>query len=181
MNLAEDQRYFMSILRETGFVRPDQVLPLLRLHEPRKAPAHAAALLRRLRYLGLLARSGEGLICLPELRGGPPDRERLLALDILLALAPERLLQVSAQPPYPLCFLLQRAGGRVDAFAVMPVRAGHEVRVSQLLQAEPRDFVFLLPLEDGAQYRSVTLPRRHFFILRQGEKLRFYKGGEAGK
>lgn len=181
MNLTEDQRYFMSILQEAGFIRPDQVLPLLRLHEPQKTSAHAEALLRRLRYLGLLARAGEGLICLPELWGGPPDREKLLSLDILLALAPERLLQVSVQPPYPLCFLLQRAGGRMDYFAVMPVRAGQEARISQLLQAEPKNYIFLLPLENGAQYRNVVLTRRHFFILRQGERLRFYQGGEARK
>ena len=147
MNLTEDQRYFLSILRETGFVRPDQVLPLLRINEPGKEADHAGALLRRLRYLGLLSRSSEGMVCLPELWDSAPDRERLFALDILLALAPARLLQVSAQPPYKLCFLLERADGQVDYFAVMPVPLGHEGRVCQLLQAEPRDYVFLLPLE----------------------------------
>ncbi len=181
MDLTVDQRYFMSILRESGFIRPDQVLPLLRINEPQKELSHAEALLRRLRYLGLLARSGEGLICLPELRNDTADREMLLALDALLALAPERLLQVSAQPPYKLCFLLQRADGWIDYFAVAPVYAGHEERISQLLQAEPKNFIFLLPLEEGAQHRKITLARSHFFILRQGERLRFYKGGEAGK
>lgn len=181
MNLTEDQRYFMSILRETGFVRLDQVLPLLRVNEPRKEPGHAGALLRRLRYLGLLARSAEGLVCLPELRNTAPDRERLLALDILLALSPARLHQVAVQPPYKLCFLLQRADGRADYFAVMPVSAGHEERISQLIQTEPMDYVFLLPLESMEQHRTVKLTRSHFFVLRQGESFRFYKGGEAGK
>lgn len=181
MNLTEDQRYFLTILRETGFVRPDQVLPLLRINEPGKEADHAGAMLRRLRYLGLLSRSSEGMVCLPELWDSAPDRERLFALDILLALAPARLLQVSAQSPYKLCFLLERADGQVDYFAVMPVPLGHEGRVCQLLQAEPRDYVFLLPLERIEQHRQITLARSHYFVLGQGERLKFYKGGEAGK
>lgn len=181
MNLSEDQRYFMSILRETGFLRPDHVLPLLRINEPGKEPGHAEAMLRRLRYLGLLSRSGDGLVCLPELRNDAPDRERLFAVDILLALSPAKLLQVSVRPPYALCFLLERAGGHVDPFAVMPVPLGHEERVSQLLQAEAGGFVFLLPLERMEQYHQITLTRSHYFVLRQGEHLKFYKGGEAGK
>lgn len=181
MNLSEDQRYFLSILRETGFLRPDQVLPLLRINEPGKEPGHAEAMLCRLRYLGLLSRSAEGLICLPELRDDAPDRERLFAVDILLALSPAKLLQVSFRPPYTLCFLLERAGGHVDPFAVMPVPLGHEERVSLLLQAEAGGFVFLLPLERMEQHRQITLTHSHYFVLRQGERLKFYKGGEAGK
>ena len=92
-----------------------------------------------------------------------------------------KLLQVSVQPPYKLCFLLERADGWVDHFAVMPVHPGHEVRVCQLLQAEPRGFVFLLPLERMEQHRQITLARSHYFVLEQGKRLKFYKGGEAGK
>ncbi len=171
----------MSILRESGFVRPDQVLPLLRIMEPKKGPAQAEAMLRRLRYLGLLARPDAGLVCLPELRGEAPDLDMLLALDILLALAPAKLLQVSDRPPYKLRFLLQRTDGHIDPFAVMPVPLGHEGRVSQLLQAEPKGYVFLLYLERMEQHREITLARSHFFVLRQGDRFRFYKGGEAGK
>ncbi|MCM1233107.1 MAG: hypothetical protein NC489_23550 [Ruminococcus flavefaciens] len=181
MNLTEDQQYFMSILQTAGFIRPDQVLPLLRINYPRKELPHAEALLRRLRYLGLLARSVDGLVCLPELLRHAPDRERLLSLDILIALKPERLLQISLCQPYSLCFLLQRADGWIDHFAVIPAPAGQEARISQLLQAEPKNYIFLLPLESIEQYRQIVLTRSHFFILRQHERLRFYKGGEAGK
>ena len=181
LSLTEDQRYFMDILETAGFVRTDQVLPLLRINEPQKEPSHAEAMLRRLRYLGQLTLSHEGLICLPELRSTPPDREMLLALDILLALRPGRLLRVSLQPPYRLCFLTQRADGWIDYFAVMPVSVGHESRISQLLQAEQKNYVFLLPLAEPAQHQQITLARSHYFVLRQGERLRFYKGGEAGK
>lgn len=181
MNLAEDQQFFMSILRVAGHVRTDQVLPLLQIQEPHKGLGQARAMLRRLRYLGLLTASGENLISLPELRCERPDRETLLSLDILLALKPVRLLQISTQPPYKLCFLLQRADSWIDYFAVMPVEPGHEARICQLLQAEPKRYVFLLPLEDAAQHQKIRLTRSHFFILRQGDKLRFYKGGEAGK
>lgn len=63
----------------------------------------------------------------------------------------------------------------------MPVPLGHEERVSQLLQAEAGGFVFLLPLERMEQHRQITLTHSHYFVLRQGERLKFYKGGEAGK
>ena len=49
MNLTEDQRYFMDILETAGFVRTGQVLPLLRINEPRKELNYAEAMLRRLR------------------------------------------------------------------------------------------------------------------------------------
>lgn len=181
MTLNEDQRYFLSILRAVGCVRWDQVLPLLQINEPVKEEWHAEAMLRRLRYLGLLARPTEDLVCLPELRGNEPDGERLFAVDILLALRPSKLLQAWVQPPYTLCFLLERAGGHVDIFAVMPVPMGQESRVCQLLQAETRDFVFLLPLEQIEQHRQIRLAHSHYFILQQGKRLKFYKGGEAGK
>ena len=164
MNLTEDQRYFLSILRETGFIRLDQVLPLLRINEPQKEIIHAGALLRRLRYMGLLARSGDGCICLPDLLRDRPDSEILLSLDVLLALRPERLLQVSARQPYKLCFLLQRSDGWIDYFAVMPVQPGHEGRISQLLQAEQKNYVFLLPLENMEQHRQITVSRSHFVV-----------------
>ena len=32
------------------------------------------------------------------------------------------------------------------------VPVGHEGRISQLLQAEPKNYIFLLPLEDAACY-----------------------------
>ena len=100
-----------------------------------------------------------------------------LAMTALLALAPAKLLQVSAPRPYALCFLLERQDGWLDHFAVMPIPVGHEARVSQLLEAEPRNYVFLLALEHMEQYRELRLTRSHYFVLRQDGRLRFYKGG----
>ena len=54
MTLTEEQSGFLSILRETGFIRRDQVLPPLRLHTPKKTAEQAEGLLRRLAYLGRL-------------------------------------------------------------------------------------------------------------------------------
>ena len=54
LSLTEDQRYFMDILETAGFVRTDQVLPLLRINEPQKELKHVEAILCRLRYLGRL-------------------------------------------------------------------------------------------------------------------------------
>ena len=174
MRLEGDQSFFMTILRETGFIRADQVLPLLRTQEPWKEPHQAEAMLRRLRYLGLLVPVGSGLIALPELRKAAADREMLLALDTLLALEPEKLLQISACPPYKLRFLIQR-GKTLDFFAVMTVPDGHEARVCQLLQAEPRKDTFLLLLDRPEQHARIILDRSYYLVLQQDGRLRFCK------
>ena len=46
MLLTEDQKFFLPILRETGWLRVSQVLPLLRIREPGKQAHQAAAMLR---------------------------------------------------------------------------------------------------------------------------------------
>lgn len=178
MNLTEDQRYFLSILRETGFIRLDQVLPLLRINEPQKEIIHAGALLRRLRYMGLLARSGDGCICLPDLLRDRPDSEILLSLDVLLALRPERLLQVSARQPYKLCFLLQRSDGWIDYFAVMPVQPGHEGRISQLLQAEQKKGAseLLIPAHSLAALAAISRDSDVYEMGLAGKSIVFWNG-----
>ena len=108
MYLFEDQKFFLSVLRQTDFIRPDQALPLLRLFDPRKTQGQAEALIRQLRYAGELAFSGQ-LLCSPEMLKKQPDPEMLEALDIMLALSGRRLLDVSRHPPCKLSFLLQRA------------------------------------------------------------------------
>ena len=54
MYLFEDQKFFLSVLRQTDFIRPDQALPLLRLFDPRKTQGQTEALIRQLRYAGEL-------------------------------------------------------------------------------------------------------------------------------
>ena len=82
-------------------------------------------MLRGLCYAGQAVAAGE-LVFLPELRGVPPDPGKLLAVDVLLALRPRQLLQLSARSSlYDLCFLIQR-GDRLDLFAFLSVLPGRE-------------------------------------------------------
>ena len=76
MYLFEDQKFFLSVLRQTDFIRPDQALPLLRLFDPRKTQGQTEALIRQLRYAGELAFSGQ-LLCSPEMLKKQPDPEML--------------------------------------------------------------------------------------------------------
>ena len=52
MLLTEDQKFFLTILRETSCVRADHVLPLLHLQFPDKTQYQADAMLRTLRTRG---------------------------------------------------------------------------------------------------------------------------------
>ena len=138
MYLFEDQKFFLSVLRQTDFIRPDQALPLLRLFDPRKTQGQTEALIRQLRYAGELAFSGQ-LLCSPEM---------LEALDILLALSGRRLLEVSRNPPCKLSFLLQRGEDWIDSYAVMIVRQGYEREASLLLNQLAPETTLLLRLDD---------------------------------
>ena len=180
MLLTGDQKFFLSILRELGWLRLSQVLPLLRVHDPAKTAHQAQGVLRGLCYAGQAVAAGD-LVCLPELRGIPPDPGKLLAVDVLLALKPRRLLQLSVRSGCDLCFLIQRGEQEswVDLFAVLSVPTGKEAAICRAVQAEPAPYVFLLVLEAPEQHSLLRLSREHFFVLRRGSALRFYKGGEA--
>ena len=177
--LFEDQKFFLSILQETGFIRTSQVLPLLRLFDPRKTPRQAEALLHQLRYGGTLVCVGE-VICLPELRNERPDADMLEALDVLLALPGEKLLEVVHRPPYQICFLLQHANDWIDAYAVMAVKKGRERDATLILNQEKGESTPLVVLEAHSQYKALSIRRSCYFVLHQQVRLHFYKGGEAG-
>lgn len=182
MLLTKDQIFLLSILRQTGFMRTDQVLPLMRLYDSAKAQYHCDAILRHLRYAGELVPMGDSVVCLPELLGREPDGDMLLALDILLSLAKSPPMQLtSRKDPYKLCFLLERDGGRIDPFAVLPVAPGREQVVSILLAQQTGDVTVLLALSHLEQHRLLTVRQRHYFVVAQSGRLRFFKGGEAGK
>lgn len=180
MLLTKDQQFLLGVLRETGWMRRDQVLPLMRLYDHTKAPAHCEAILRHLRYAGELIPMGDGLICLAELRGKGADHEMLCALDILLSLASGPPIQMTSRlPPYKLCFLLEREGGRIDAFAVLLVEPGRESMIGSLLAQQPQDVTVLLFLTSLEQHNLLHLRQRHYFVIRQEGRLRFFRGGDA--
>lgn len=167
MFLTKDQKYLLSILRETGDMRLDQVLPLMRLYDPQKQASHCEAILRHLRYCGELMPRGNNLICLPELREEMPDSEMLDALDILLALATGPPLQISRRrAPYKLCFLLEREDGRLDSFAVLPVEPGREQMVSILMAQQSKGFTVPLLLSALEQSRLLQIHQKHYFVIR---------------
>lgn len=182
MLLTKDQRFLLSILRETGYMRRAQVLPLMRLYDPSKQEPHCEAILRHLRYAGELIPVGEDLLCLAELRERKPDEEMLRALDILLALAAGPPIQItSRKAPYKLCFLLERENGRVDLFGILPVEPGREQISCILLAQQPKDVTVLFDLSSLEQHRLLQIPQRHYFVVRQDGRLRFFKGGDAGQ
>lgn len=182
MLLTNDQRYLLSILRETGYMRRTQVLPLMRLYDPSKEERHCEAILRHLRYAGELTPIGGDLVCLADLRERKADQGMLRALDILLALAAGPPLQItSRKAPYKLCFLLEREDHRLDLFGVLPVAPGREQISCILLAQQPKDVTVLFDLSSLEQHRLLQIPQRHYFVVRQDGRLRFFKGGGASQ
>ena len=182
MLLTNDQRFLLGILREVRYMRLDQILPLMRLHDPSKTKPQCEAMLRYLRYAGELVPMGGDLVCLADFRGQAADPEMLCSLDILLSLAIGPPIQLtSRRPPYKLCFLLERESGKIDAFAVLPVERGREQLVNILLAQHSQDVTVLLPLSDLEQHRLLHARQRHYFVIRKEGRLRFFKGGDANQ
>ncbi len=116
MNLTGDQRYFLTILGQTGFVRPDQVLPLLRINEPGKEPGHAEAMLHRLRILVdriQLRRRGRELVHMGDFKHGDAggvSLKRIFCKSLFHSLTTFVISNSSASPPVapPASFLLHK-------------------------------------------------------------------------
>lgn len=163
-------------------MRRTQILPLMRLYDPSKEERHCEAILRHLRYAGEVTPVGGDMVCLAELRERKADQGMLRALDILLELAAGPPLQVTGRKaPFKLCFLLEREDNRVDLFGVFPVEQGREQISCVLLAQQSKDVTVLFDLSSLEQHRLLHIPQRHYFVVRQDGRLRFFKGGGAGQ
>lgn len=82
---------------------------------------------------------------------------------------------------YKLCFLLEREDHRLDLFGVLPVEPGREQISCILLAQQPKDVTVLFDLSSLEQHRLLQIPQRHYFVVRQDGRLRFFKGGGASQ
>ena len=91
----------------------------------------------------------------------------LAAVDVMLDLAGDSLLDLSARtPPFKLCFLAGR-GETLSSYGIIPVREGQEPRICSLLEklrADQRTIIFLLDSMRQATFKT-TLP--HYFAVRE--------------
>lgn len=182
MYLTQDQRFLLSVLKETRCLTRRQVLRLLRVRTPGKEEAQADAALRQLRYLGKIRPVGEQVIALAGDGGREPDRDMLEAVDVMLDLCGHGLETLSAhRPPFKLVFLTTLDGGTISVFAVLPVAPGQEAEAVtrlEMVPAEPHQSIIFL-LSDLSQRALISVRRPHYFAARDNGRLRYFKGGGA--
>lgn len=183
MFLTQDQEFLRRVLDETRALRRGQALRLLRLHDPDKRPDQLEAALRQMRYLGLIVLPEDDLIIPAELRGEAVDPVMLEAVNVMLDLTGTDLEDLSGRrAPFLLSFLTTLKDGSISAFSILPVPPGREN--AALLRLPPPDalhkrhtVIFLL--SELSQRERLETPLPHYFALRDGGRLRYFKGGGA--
>lgn len=181
MYLTENQVYLLSVLDETQCLTRRQAFALLRLREPWKTMDQSDAALRQLRYLSKIVYLTDDIVALSGRIGQPPDRAMLEAVDVMLDLTGTVLLRLSAHKrPFQLCFLTRLPGGGLGSYAVLPVELRREAECLQAARGAEngqRTVVFLL--ENWQQHKALQGEFPHYFVLREGGRRRYFKGGGA--
>lgn len=173
MLLSKQQEYVRWAVGRLGCVRQSQLtrLAALALDTPdfQIHPARMEAMLRQLRCANVVQLDGE-LVKLP---GITSDERRLEAIDLMLALAEEAVVDFTAREPPPVLLRFTLGGAKLRLFAVVDMGD-----IVPQIDRRRTERVILLP-QGGAPPSGVTLPDRHFFALRQQDgSHRFYAGGE---
>lgn len=183
MYLTQDQQFLQKVLEETHALRRTQALRLLRLHDPNKRPDQLEAALRQMRYIGLVTLPDDGLIIPAQLRKEPVDPIMLDAVDVMLDLTGKDLEDLSGRrPPFQLSFLTTLKDGSISAFSILHVPVGHEHELLLRLPAPDelhRRHTVIFLLAELSQREQLAAAQPHYFALRDGGRLRYFKGGGA--
>jgi hypothetical protein len=132
--------------------------------------------LNQLRHLGKIRLGGDGIAVLPRLAVKGVDDDMLDALDVMLDIsngAPAAI--ASGVPPFKLCFLAER-GDRLASYGVVTAAPGDERRVCFLLDADKTERTVIFITRDAARTERLTTALPHYFAVRDGGRLRYFKG-----
>jgi len=176
-----EQDLIMQVLQQTGRLRTDQVLRLMRGKYPKAEPRHAEKNLRQLRYMGKLIFQDDGTVSLPY--SPAVDDFMLDAVSVMLDVADGAPSAVSAaKKPYLLSFLALMGPNkdRLTGFGILPVPDGEEKQALLLAQSSDLPHVPVFLLAGEHQQKLLTLSRRHYFALRRDGRFQYREGGGAG-
>jgi hypothetical protein len=172
------QRYISDILEETGALRAGQVRRLLQKLDEKTDPAYAGRLIVQLRTINRAFLKTEDVITPPRLRDKDVDTEMLLAVNVMLDLLEGAPLAVSAgKPPFKLRFVIER-GDEVMPFGVAAAEPGGETELCYRLGGADNGTTVVFLLTDLRQSEKIHTGLPHFFAVHDGEKLRYFKGGD---
>lgn len=175
------QDLIMQVLEQTGVLRTEHVLRLLRGGDPKAEPWQAEKQLRQLRYMGKLVFRDEKTISLPERPAEDPAT--LTAVSAMLDISENAPTSVSTKrKPYLLTFLalMGPKKDRLTGFGVLPVPEGGEQQAMLMAQASDLPHIPVFLLSGEQQQKTISFPHRCYLALYRGGRLRYREGGGAG-
>ena len=175
--LTHDQKCIADVLEITGFLKIAQAHKLLEMRSAEKDFAYAKKVLSQLQHINRALWCADEIVTLPHLRKKDIDFDMLSAVDIMLELLEVPALAISTdKPPFKLSFLAER-GEDIVPFAVAVVAPGTETELNHHLSFAGRELTAIFLLSDISQRELLTSSLTHFFAIRDGERLCYFKGG----
>lgn len=176
MFLSVQQKYIVETVRKLGCLRRGQLLTLVREKYRRPdlvlTPERLDAMLRQLRFGVESIRLEGNLVCLP---GVEPDPRLMEAIDVMLELSEGMPLDFQTVRDVPFLLRFSLGGDTLRLFSVADLLLPDLPERTQRRRMERIVWI----VEDGTAPAGLTLPRRHFFAVRQQDGThRFYGSNE---
>lgn len=176
MFLSVQQKYIVEAVRKLGCLRREQLLVLARERFRRPdlvlTSERLDAMLRQLRFGVESIRLEGDMVCLP---GVEPDPRLMEAVDIMLELSEGTPLDFQTVRDVPFLLRFSLGGDTLRLFSVADLLLPDLPERTQRRRMERIVWI----AEDGAAPENLTLPRRHFFAVRQQDGThRFYGSNE---
>lgn len=177
MKLTPQQEYIMKLLKTFRCLKNDQIDRLVcsdMNYEPVFAKRQRERMLELCGHLLSHPLSG----C-SGMKGAVPDIDLMDAMDVMLVFIDKGVeVYLKGSAPFKLSFVKKSKDGYLRAYYVAVVHKGAEFLISQqaLGACKSDKNVVLFLLDDIAQADAIEFPHDHYYVVRQENGLRFYRG-----
>lgn len=177
MYVTPEQEVLLESLGKAGCLTLDQAVKIMRSRTPRMAASLGKRLVDQLAHINKVRLLPDGIIT--TYLFGRRDDDMLAAVEVMLDVC-RGLPKVWAgrRPPFILTFL---TGEKLKQFGVVRVIEGMEVGIGVAVEGASTGrrlhVIFILSTLGQKELVSTSLP--HYFVWHDGERYRYYKGGDV--
>lgn len=177
MFVTPEQEVLLDALEKVGCLTLDQAVKIMRSRTPRLAASQGKRLVDQLAHINKVRVLPDRTIT--TFLFGRRDDDMLTAVDVMLDVC-RGLPKVwtGRRPPFMLSFL---AGEKLKQFGVVRVKEGMEVGIGVTVEGASTGrrlhVIFILSALGQKELVSTNVP--HYFVWHDGERYRYFKGGDA--
>lgn len=177
MFITPEQEVLLDTLGKAGCLTLDQAVKIMRSRTPRLAAPLGKRLVDQLAHINKVRILPDGTIT--TYLFGRRDDDMFAAVDVMLDVC-RGLPKVWAgrRAPFILSFL---AGEKLKQFGVVKVAEGMEVAIGVSVEGASTGrrlhVIFILSALGQKELVSTSVP--HYFVWHDGERYRYFKGGDA--